>query len=229
MELFAHNKTAYESAVALMARTGKAAVIHPTGTGKSFIAFHLALKNPDKRVCWLSPSEYIYQTQIENLSDANQGVLPQNIQFYTYAKLVLLTETEFDSIKPDYIILDEFHRCGAQVWGQGVQRLLAYYPMASVLGLSATNIRYLDNQRDMADELFDGNGASYITLGEALVRGILASPTYVQTVYAYHKRMEKLAGRVYRARCPRARTSICTQRFRDTGWLSSGEMGSTVT
>ena len=200
MELFAHNETAYQSAVALMEQTGKAAVIHPTGTGKSFIAFHLALQHPNKRVCWLSPSEYIYQTQKENLSDANQGVLPQNIQFYTYAKLVLLTETELDSIKPDYIILDEFHRCGAQVWGQGVQRLLASYPMASVLGLSATNIRYLDNQRDMADELFDGNVASYITLGEALVRGILASPTYVQTVYAYHKSMEKLVGRVYRAR-----------------------------
>lgn len=200
MELFAHNETAYQSAVALMEQTGKAAVIHPTGTGKSFIAFHLALQHPNKRVCWLSPSEYIFQTQLENLSVANQGIVPENIQFFTYAKLVLLTDEELDSIKPDYIVLDEFHRCGAQVWGQGVQRLLASYPMASVLGLSATNIRYLDNQRDMADELFDGNVASYITLGEALVRGILASPTYVQTVYAYHKSMEKLAGRVYRAR-----------------------------
>ena len=113
MELFAHNETAYQSAVTLIEQTGKAAVVHPTGTGKSFIAFHLALENPSKRVCWLSPSEYIYQTQKENLSDANQGIIPQNIQFYTYAKLVLLTDTELDSIKPDYIILDEFHRCGA--------------------------------------------------------------------------------------------------------------------
>lgn len=200
MELFAHNETAYQSAVALMEQTGKAAVIHPTGTGKSFIAFHLALQHPDKWVCWLSPSEYIFQTQLENLSVANQGIVPGNIQFFTYAKLVLLTDEELDRIKPDYIVLDEFHRCGALVWGQGVQRLLAFYPSVPLLGLTATNIRYLDNQRDMADELFDGNVASYITLGEALVRGILASPTYVQTVYAYHKSMEKLAGRVYRAR-----------------------------
>ena len=199
-ELFPHNQTAYDSAVALMEQTGKAAVIHPTGTGKSFIAFHLALQHPDKRVCWLAPSEYIFQTQLENLSAANQGIVPENIQFFTYAKQVLLTDEELDRIKPDYIVLDEFHRCGALVWGQGVQRLLAFYPAVSLLGLTATNIRYLDNQRDMADELFDGNVASYITLGEALVRGILASPTYVQTVYAYHKSMEKLAGRVYRAR-----------------------------
>ncbi|MFR5880821.1 MAG: hypothetical protein ACLUEQ_08455 [Cloacibacillus evryensis] len=45
---------------------------------------------------------------------------------------------------------------------------------AAVLGLSATNIRYLDNQRDMADELFDGNIASEMTLGEAVVRGMRA-------------------------------------------------------
>ena len=184
----------------MMQEVGKAAVIHPTGTGKSFIAFHLALENPQKTICWLSPSEYIFKTQLENLAAANDGVLPQNIQFYTYAKLVLLTDSELVSIQPDYIILDEFHRCGAQVWGQGVQRLLQHYPAVPVLGLSATNIRYLDNQRDMADELFDGNVASYITLGEALVRGILHTPTYIQTVYSYQKSLEKLAGRVYHAK-----------------------------
>ncbi len=200
LSLFPHNQAAYEEALQMMQEVGKAAVIHPTGTGKSFIAFHLALENPQKTICWLSPSEYIFKTQLENLAAANDGVLPQNIQFYTYAKLVLLTDSELVSIQPDYIILDEFHRCGAQVWGQGVQRLLQYYPAVPVLELSATNIRYLDNQRDMADELFDGNVASHITLGEALVRGILHTPTYIQTVYSYQKSLEKLAGRVYRAK-----------------------------
>ncbi len=60
IELFEHNKTAYESAVAMLAETGKAAVIHPTGTGKSFIGFKLCEDNSDKTVCWLSPSSYIY-------------------------------------------------------------------------------------------------------------------------------------------------------------------------
>lgn len=39
IELFEHNKTAYEAALEQMEETGKACVIHPTGTGKSFIAF----------------------------------------------------------------------------------------------------------------------------------------------------------------------------------------------
>lgn len=43
MELFQHNRTAYDNALAMMVQTGKAAIIHPTGTGKSFIAFQLAL------------------------------------------------------------------------------------------------------------------------------------------------------------------------------------------
>ena len=36
------------------------------------------------------------------------------------------------------------------------------------LGLTATNIRYLDNNRDMAEELFDSRVASNMTLGEAV-------------------------------------------------------------
>ena len=62
IELFLHNQIAYESAVKLMETTGKAAIIHPTGTGKSFIAFKLAEDHPNSRICWLAPSEYIYWT-----------------------------------------------------------------------------------------------------------------------------------------------------------------------
>lgn len=79
------------------------AIIHPTGTGKSFIAFQLALDNQDKRICWLSPSEYIFRTQLENLANANGGAVPENISFYTYAKLPLLSEEDVEKIQPDYI------------------------------------------------------------------------------------------------------------------------------
>ena len=145
--LFPHNEAAYRCAVSMLAETGKAAVIHPTGTGKSFLAFKLCEEYPDKTVCWLSPSDYIFKTQKENLSSAG-GKVPENITFFTYAKLMLMSESEISEIHPDYIILDEFHRCGAEMWGKGVQNLLNAYPNAPVLGLSATNIRYLDNQRD---------------------------------------------------------------------------------
>ena len=41
MQLFSHNQTAYDSALAMPESFGKAAIVHPTGTGKSFIAFKL--------------------------------------------------------------------------------------------------------------------------------------------------------------------------------------------
>ena len=152
IKLFEHNETAYISAIQMLTETGKSAVIHPTGTGKSFIAFKLCYDNADKKICWLSPGEYIFKTQCENLAAAGSAV-PRNIAFFTYAKLMLMTDAELEEIKPDYIILDEFHRCGAEMWGQGVKRLLNLYSDTPILGLTATNIRYLDNRRDMADEL----------------------------------------------------------------------------
>ena len=187
---FEHNKAAYESAIAMLAETGKATVIHPTGTGKSFIGFKLCEDNSDKTVCWLSPSSYIFRTQIENLQKTGVTV-PQNIKFYTYQKLTLLSDEEIDAIQPDIFLYDEYHRLGAQVWQLAVNKLIARYPNVPMLGLSATNVRYLDNQRDMAEELFDGNIASEMTLGEAIVRGILKAPLYISTVFSYQKDLEK--------------------------------------
>ena len=198
--LFDHNRIAYEAAVSLLNETGKAAIVHPTGTGKSFIAFKLCEDNPESRICWLSPSAYIYETQLENLKSAADGWQPENVTFLTYAKLMGMTDEEIAELQPDYIVLDEFHRCGAEMWGQGVQNLLSTYAATPVLGLSATAIRYLDNQRDMADELFDGNVASEITLGDAIVRGILAAPKYVLSVFSYQKDLERYKARVRRAK-----------------------------
>lgn len=118
-----------------------------------------------------------------------------------------LDEQELRQIAPDYIIFDEFHRCGAEMWGQGVSALLSTYPLTPILGLSATAIRYLDNQRDMADELFDGNVASEMTLGEAIVKGILNPPKYVLSVFSYQKDLEKYEKRVRATRSKVVRDS----------------------
>ena len=67
MQLFEHNQKAYTAAVAMLQKEGKAAIVHPTGTGKSFIAFQLAQDQVDKKILWLAPSEYIYATQRESL------------------------------------------------------------------------------------------------------------------------------------------------------------------
>ena len=200
IQLFQHNQTAYEAAVKMLAERKKAAIIHPTGTGKSFIGFKLCENNPDKTICWLSPSRYIYQTQIENLAETSDGYEPQNVKFYTYAKLMNVTADEISEIKPDFIILDEFHRCGAELWGAGVDAVLKAYTDTPVLGLSATAIRYLDNQRNMTDELFDGNIASEMTLGEAIVRDILSPPKYILSIFSYQKDLEKYEKRVKSAK-----------------------------
>ena len=68
IELFEHNQTAYQAALDMLKTTGKAAIVHPTGTGKSFIGFKLCEDYPDQTICWLSPSEYIFRTQVENLA-----------------------------------------------------------------------------------------------------------------------------------------------------------------
>ena len=133
----------------MLSRTGKAAVIHPTGTGKSFVAFRLCQERADARIVWLSPSEYIWRTQLASLRAAG-GCAPENVTFLTYAKLMLLTAEERAALRPEIVILDEFHRCGAQEWGKGVRALLEDFPDALLLGLTATPIRYLDGQRDMA-------------------------------------------------------------------------------
>ena len=199
IELFKHNQEAYESAVAMLAETGKACIIHPTGTGKSFIGFKLCEDNPGKTVLWLAPSDYIFDMQIENLKNVTDGYIPENIVFYTYAKLMRMTEDEIAGLKPDIIIYDEYHRCGADSWQLGIEKLRKQYPDIPTLGLSATNIRYLDNQRDMADELFDGNIASEMTLGEAIVRGILNPPKYILSVFSYQKDLEKYERRIRKA------------------------------
>ncbi|SDB27517.1 Superfamily II DNA or RNA helicase [Ruminococcaceae bacterium FB2012] len=200
IELFEHNRQAYDSVVAMLAAARMACVIHPTGTGKSFIGFKLCEDNPEKTVCWLSPSDYIFRTQLENLAAAVDGWQPENIRFFTYAKLMNMTDDEIADIKPDHIILDEFHRCGAQMWGEGVQRLLAAFPDVPILGLSATAIRYLDDQRNMAEELFDSCIASEMTLGEAIVRGILAPPKYVLSMFSYQKDLKRYEDRVKKAK-----------------------------
>ncbi len=201
--LFEHNQRAYEAAVEMLEATGRAAVIHPTGTGKSFIAFKLCADHEKESICWLSPSEYIFATQEEKWRQAGGKTL-ENIEFFTYAKLMRRKEKgegeELLKQKPSYIILDEFHRLGAAQWGGGVEWLRSKYPQAKVLGLSATNIRYLDNQRDMAWELFGGNIASELTLGAAIAGGILPAPKYVLSVYSYQKELERYQARIKRTK-----------------------------
>lgn len=205
LQLYEHNLKAYHAAAEMLSRCGKAAVVHPTGTGKSYIAFKLIEDHPDAAILWLSPSEYIFKTQVEGLHKQEPVFPLDHVRFYTYAKLMFCTPeqlTEIASLHPAYIILDEFHRAGAERWGESVQNLLKRCPKAKLLGLTATHIRYLDNHRDMAEELFENHIASEMTLGEAIVRGILPAPRYVTTVFRYQQELQRYQARVDSLRSP---------------------------
>ena len=205
LQLYEHNLKAYSDAAKMLSRYGKAAVVHPTGTGKSYIAFKMIEDHPDADILWLSPSEYIFKTQIEGLHKQEPNFPLDHVHFYTYAKLMFCAPEELAKIallNPAYIIMDEFHRAGAEHWGESVQKLLKLCPKAKLLGLTATNIRYLDDNRDMAEELFDGHIASEMTLGEAIVRGILPAPKYVTTVFRYQQVLQRYQARVDSLRSP---------------------------
>ena len=82
LDLYPHNRQAYDAALTLLKKNGKAAVIHPTGTGKSYIGFELAWEHPGDQVLWLTPSEYIVKTQLEILDHASQAVRPGGVLVY---------------------------------------------------------------------------------------------------------------------------------------------------
>ena len=107
IHLYKHNEDAYRAVETMLEEKQMAAVIHPTGTGKSMIAFKLVEQHPHKHFLWLSPSEYIYKTQLENIDTQFS-----NIEYMSYSRL-MKHEDSIDTLHPDYIILDEFHRCGA--------------------------------------------------------------------------------------------------------------------
>lgn len=63
IHLYKHNEDAYRAVEIMLEEKQMAAA----GTGKSMIAFKLVEQYPHKHFLWLSPGEYIYKTQLENI------------------------------------------------------------------------------------------------------------------------------------------------------------------
>lgn len=120
IHLYRHNEDAYQAAERMLDEKGMAAVIHPTGSGKSMIAFKLAERHSESHFLWLSPSEYIYQTQLENT-----GLAFPNIAYMSYSRL-MKNEDCIETLHPDYIILDEFHRCRGCRMGPQCKKTAGY-------------------------------------------------------------------------------------------------------
>ncbi|MCI8446275.1 MAG: DEAD/DEAH box helicase family protein [Bacilli bacterium] len=183
VELKQHNKEAYEKVVEGFQNKNRIAVVEPPGTGKSFIALKWLEESKDMKTLLLVPSYSIIVQYEEHIKACGYELIDfPNLIIMTYS--TLMSEVKKGIIpKVDQIILDEFHRCGAPEWGKGVQALLEENKDSKVLGLSATPIRYLDKNRDMSDEIFDGNVVFQMDLTEAVARGILQFPLYINGIY----------------------------------------------
>ena len=201
MLLKEHNKSTYTNIVDQFKTENRVAVVQPTGTGKSYLILQLICDNADKHFAVCSPSVYIF-SQLESIAEQNRISL-DNVTFLTYSRLSQMTETEVSSQKYDYIVFDEFHRCGAAEWGRGVEELLAANGQAKILGTSATPIRYLDSGRNMAEELFGGVYAVNMSLAEAIRKKILPLPVYVTSWYSFRGDIEQLEMRAQQTGNPR--------------------------
>ena len=174
-QLLTHNKTAYNKVVKAFDVSDRTCVVHPTGTGKSYLI--AAVSESYKNVLILGPNIFVLD-QVRNVLNWRK----EGVEYMTY---ILLMYKEQVPTGYDLICLDEFHRAGAPEWGDAVDRLLEANPQAKVFGTTATPIRFLDDNRDMADELFEGNIASYMSLKDAWDRDILAMPRFVTGLFEF--------------------------------------------
>ena len=189
LNMLPHNYEAYQKVMAHYdSGRNKAAVVHATGTGKSYII--AAVAHHFNNVLIIAPNTFVL--------NETRKVCKGNVAFRTYTSIMLDFSPRNDY---DLIVLDEFHRAGAEKWGLGVQNIITMNTGAKLLGTSATAIRYLDKERNMADEVFDGEVVSSIPLKEALDRKLLPMPVYVSALYSIdvdaNKRIKRLSKAKY--------------------------------
>lgn len=186
-DLRPHNRYTYKEVKAVLENKNRVAVPNATGTGKSFIILQILFDYRYKKSIVLAPTNEIL--------DGLKKLAPwsiTNCKFYTYSKFfALYSKGKLEELNIDLIILDEMHRAGALNWGKAVKYVLNKNNNSKIIGLSATPIRFLDNNRDMINELFYGSSTTPINLSEAIVRKILPMPIYVSAMYDLDKEIEK--------------------------------------
>ena len=202
VELYKHNKEAYEQVEEHFKTSNKTCVIHPTGTGKSFISLKFIDDNINKNILLLAPTNVILDQFCTNIAEQilkvdTSRMSQKEVNDLVSSRLPNITLSTYASAKNqtsnyDCIICDEFHRIGADTWGAGVKAIMDNNPNAKVLGVTATPIRYLDDMRDMSEEIFEGDIASQMTLPEAIVKGILPVPTYISTLYSFEEDIDEI-------------------------------------
>ena len=83
-----HNINSYEKIKnAFLCDERFVAIVHATGTGKTFNALQLMLENPDKKFVFVTPYNAIIEHVEKVMMDVmrkNPGVNFKNVRFYTY-------------------------------------------------------------------------------------------------------------------------------------------------
>lgn len=155
--IYKHQQKTYELMKQALARGEKVAYVFPVGCGKSFPVLKYMEENPNKRVLFVSPNlsiiaqfENYIQKYILESKPVKRKKLP-NFRAISYQKVTL--STKICNLHPDIIVLDEIHRIGAEKWELAVERLLASFPKAEIIGMSATPER--TDKRNIAYEKFD--------------------------------------------------------------------------
>lgn len=189
--LFKHNQETYQNMKKMFETKNRVGVVQPTGTGKSFLFLKWIEEYPEDKFIVLAPSTEIFVQLKKYAFESGSNALLNNVKMISYQALILMEKREIDMLHADKIVIDEYHRAGAEQWGIYLQWLLNANPNAKVLGTTATPVRYLDNVRNMTDELFDQNLAREMTLGEAVRQGILPTPKYIPVWYDVDGRMEQ--------------------------------------
>ena len=134
LKLEEHQEKAYKNVEKLFGEKGKAAVIFPTGCGKSFVVLKYILEHPDERILFLSPRnaikdqmyEYIVrfiggdfrpieeiQAESGNMKNAAKQYIP-NIECMLYQTIMGIDEKDnidelITRLNPDVIVIDEMH------------------------------------------------------------------------------------------------------------------------
>lgn len=195
LNLYNHNKKAYESVKKAFEKENIVGIVHATGTGKSYIALKLALDNKNKKITYIVPSNSIIEHINEIIEQNELHEDMKHVEFRTYQSFVNMSEKELSELNLDMLILDEFHHIGAPIWGARINKIIETHDDLKVFGMSAYTIRDRGtiNERDLANpetnELFSNKIVSRYDLCDAIIDGILPKPIYKS---AYIKLSETL-------------------------------------
>ncbi|MEF2729941.1 MAG: helicase associated domain-containing protein [Faecalibacterium sp.] len=212
------NEAAFQKAVQSLETLNRAAVFHPTGTGKSCIAWKVVEAHPQTTFFWLVAGAQRLALRQAELTRYNGGTLPGNVRFCNCEKLAAATPEQWVRLgeqKPGCIVLDCYHELSAVCWAQSVQKLLRMCPQAKVLGLGVPNGAPVCAA---AQELFADCIVSHMTVAEAMAAGTMPVPSaYAALLWPQEEELTTLRARIKNLCMPKGDTSLRVQ-YEELSW-----------